>query len=80
MKVNGNTLALPAGLEVPDMIGIRTREFEPLLRKWRSQNKRVPWSELLRESLRRNPTMQQLAGKRYAHLVEPPEKERQVAA
>lgn len=61
MKVN-------AGPVVPRMIGTRTDELEPLLRRWRQRNCWVPWSELLKRALRKE--LAPLAGKRYAHLVE----------
>jgi hypothetical protein len=53
---------------LPGTIGIRTREFAPLLEKWRHQNRHVPWKVLLRRALKKE--LQPLAGKRYAHLVE----------
>ena len=56
-----------SGPVVPHMIGIRTRQFRPLLEKWRSQNPNVPWTCLLRDALRLE--LAALAGKRHAHLV-----------
>jgi len=53
---------------IPDTIALRTEEFAPLLAKWRSQNREVPWSRLLARGLRKE--LAPLAGKRYAHLVE----------
>ena len=71
MQVNGKS----ESAELPAMIGIRTKEFAPLIAKWREQNKRVPWTYLLRDALKKE--LAPLAGKRYAHLVET---ERKVAA
>lgn len=65
MRVNGKEKEM--GLRVPTMIGIRTKELEPLLSKWRERNRRVPWTCLLRDALRHE--LSPLAGKRYAHLL-----------
>lgn len=54
--------------DIPPMIGIRTKEFEPLIRKWRADNPGVTWKWLLREALKKE--LAPYAGKRHAHLVE----------
>lgn len=54
--------------EIPEVIGIRTGEFTPLLQKWQAENKGVKWSELLRRGLKKE--LAPLAGKRYAALVD----------
>lgn len=55
--------------ELPVVIGIRTEEFAPLLLKWRRRNRGVPWSDLLRRSLRGFPELRALATKTDAHLL-----------
>ncbi len=55
--------------ELPETIGMVTSGLEPLLLKWRQQNQNVAWGVLLRQSLRSNPEIRKLAGKRYAHLL-----------
>ncbi len=74
MKVNGKSQAIqqPARLSrntgiIPPAISIRTKDFHPLLMKWRANFPQVPWTELLRLALRKE--LAPLAGKRYAHLV-----------
>lgn len=52
---------------IPTVLHVRPGELAPLVAKWRAQNRRVPWSCLLLDALRRE--LAPLAGKRYAHLV-----------
>lgn len=59
--MNEDTDSLPA------VISVRTDEFKPLLKKWRAQNRRVAWSYLLKDALRKE--LAPLAGKRHAHLI-----------
>lgn len=66
--------AIAAQESVPDFIGIRTKGFHPLLKIWREKNRRVPWTCLLRDSLKKE--LATLAGKRYAPLVDAKEVER----
>lgn len=54
---------------IPGTIGIQTKEFVPILQKWRRQHRGVPWSEFLRGTIRRDPEIRRLAGKRFSHLV-----------
>ncbi len=55
--------------DLPETVAIRTKEFAPLLLKWRENNRLVPWSCLLRAALKKE--LAPLAGKRHAHLVSP---------
>lgn len=55
--------------ELPETIGMVTSGLEPLLLKWREQNQGVPWGVLIRRSIKSNPEIKKLAGKRYSHLV-----------
>lgn len=55
--------------ELPEVIGIRTEEFAPLLLKWRNKNRKVPWAELLRSALKDSSELKELAGKRDAHIL-----------
>jgi hypothetical protein len=71
MQVNGKSEA-----ELPPTISIRTKDFAPLLSKWRQRNQRVPWSCLLGDALKKE--LAPLAGKRFKHLVE--DKEQLAAA
>ncbi len=54
---------------LPEVIGIKTKALAPLLRKWRRENRRVPWSALLNDALRGRSPLVKLAGKRHSHLV-----------
>lgn len=55
--------------KMPPVISIRTDALQPLLRKWRRLNRRVPWSALLDDALRGKSPLVKLAGKRHAHLI-----------
>lgn len=66
--------------EVPVVLSLRLsgHELRPLIAKWRKRNKRVPWSALVEDALRRE--LAPLAGKRHAHLVVAANGEGKVAA
>ncbi len=51
---------------LPTVIGIRTQEFTPLLRKWRKANPRVQWKLLLMRGL--TSELKPFASKRTEHL------------
>lgn len=54
--------------EIPNFIGLRVGKYEPLIKKWREDNRRVPWARLLDDGLKL--ALRPYAGKRHAHLVE----------
>lgn len=54
--------------KLPEVIGIRTKEFAPLLIQWKTRYKGKGWSEVLRRGLKKE--LAPFAGKRFAHLVE----------
>jgi len=62
MQVNGEDEE-----KLPPTISIRTKELAPLLLKWRARNRRVPWSCLLGDALKKE--LAPLAGKRHRQLV-----------
>ena len=37
--------------ELPELIGLKTREYLKEMRAWRRSNKRVPWAQFLRDAL-----------------------------
>lgn len=53
---------------LPSLIGVRTEEFAPLLKKWRRANPRTQWKRLLMRGL--NSELRPFVTKRTAHLVE----------
>jgi hypothetical protein len=53
--------------ELPGVIGCRTDELAPLLRKWRKQHPGVPWSRVLVRGLKKE--LEPYAGKRERHLL-----------
>lgn len=55
--------------EVKEIVGFRPAELAPLLNVWLSKNPGMEITDLIKRSIRRNPEIQQLAGKRYAHLL-----------
>lgn len=55
---------------VKTIIGFRPQELAPLIQRWLDENPNVDVTVLIRRSLRKNPELRRLAGKRYAHLVE----------
>lgn len=55
--------------EVKPIIGFRPKDIAPVINIWLEKNPHMDISDLVRDSLRRNPDLKKLAGKRYAHLV-----------
>lgn len=54
---------------VKEIIGFRPKELTPLLNMWMEQNPYIDITVLLKRSLKANPELRKLAGKRFAHLV-----------
>lgn len=54
---------------VKPIVGFRPAELSPLMNLWLEKNPFGDISDLLRQSLRTNPELRKLAGKRYAHLL-----------
>lgn len=61
-RANSNTQ------EVPKILGVRTKEIEPLLKAWRKKNPGVNWTYLVLSALSKE--LAPYAGKRYAHLIQ----------
>ena len=55
------------GFEMPTVIGIRTENFGPLLRKWRKANPRTQWKRLLMRGLVNE--LRPFVTKRTKHLL-----------
>ena len=53
---------------VPECLGLRAGDLKPVLEKWAKEHPGAPWSYLLRKALKRE--LKDVAGKRYAHLVQ----------
>lgn len=54
---------------VKEIVGFRPKSLAPVINIWLEKNPHLDISDLMRESIRRNPELKKLAGKRYAHLV-----------
>lgn len=54
---------------VRNIIGFRPAELTPLLNIWLERNPYIDITVLLKQSLKANPEIRKLAGKRFAHLV-----------
>lgn len=54
---------------VKDIVGFRPKSLAPVINIWLERNPHLDISDLVRDSLRKNPDLKKLAGKRYAHLV-----------
>lgn len=52
-----------------EIIGFRPAELKPLLNLWLERNPYIDITVLLKQSLKANPELRKLAGKRFAHLV-----------
>lgn len=50
-------------------MAFRPGELAPLFNLWLGKNPSREITELVKESIRSNPEIRKLAGKRYAHLV-----------
>jgi hypothetical protein len=55
--------------EVGPIVGFRPLELAPLLNRWLHANPDLEITALLRRSLRQDPEIRKLAGKRWAHLL-----------
>lgn len=58
----------PETEEFPKVIGTATAPYKELLKKWRADNRGVPWSVLIRRGLAKE--LKPYAGKRLAHLLD----------
>jgi len=54
---------------VREIVGFRPAELAPLLNAWMERNPYIDITVLLKRSLKANPEIRKLAGKRFAHLV-----------
>lgn len=57
--------------EVKAIVGFRPAELAPLMNAWLQVNPYRDISDLMRQSLKANPELRKLAGKRYSHLLAP---------
>jgi hypothetical protein len=55
--------------QVKPIVGFRPKDMAPLLNLWLERNPEKDITKLMESSLRRNPELIAIAGKRYAHLV-----------
>lgn len=55
--------------EVKELIAFRPSELAPLLNLWMARNPSGDITAVIKQSIKLNPEIRKLAGKRYAHLV-----------
>lgn len=55
--------------EVKAIVGFRPAELAPLMNAWLAKHPYWDISDLMRQSLKRNPELREIAGKRYSHLL-----------
>jgi hypothetical protein len=55
--------------KVKPTTGFRPAELTPILNLWLEKNRFKDLSDLIRDSLKRHPEIQKLAGKRYAYII-----------
>ena len=63
-KTNGSV-----NREVKAIVGFRPAELTPLINAWLTKHPYWGATDLMRQSLKSNPELRKLAGKRHAHLL-----------